>query len=373
MKADLFIKTLSESAGVSLFTGVPDSLLGPFCDCLRAEDAPVSHLTAPNEGSAVAIACGHHLATDRLACVYMQNSGIGNAVNPILSLAHPDVYGIPLLLVVGWRGAPGQKDEPQHAAQGRLTVRLLESLELTVHAFGPQTTLDELKAWLADSRKLFAQGRSVALVVEKGAIEPSGPSAPHNPYELPREEAIGTVLEAAAPDDLFVSTTGKISRELFELRKARGEENRDFLTVGSMGHSSMIALAVALRTPRRVWCLDGDGAFLMHMGGAALIGRLGPKNLVHVALDNAAHDSVGGMPTAAPGADIAAIATASGYGRAFSVTDREGLAKALSLALASDGPTMIAAKVALGSRPDLGRPTLTPRQNKENFMKLIKP
>jgi phosphonopyruvate decarboxylase len=374
MRADIFVKLLAEE-GVSFFTGVPDSHLGAFCDYLLAEygtDAS-RHVIAPNEGSAVALACGHHLATGGLACVYMQNSGIGNAVNPLLSLAHPDVYGIPLLLLVGWRGAPGVKDEPQHAAQGRLTVAQLEGMELSVFLLQTETTAEDLRAMLAAGRNLWAEGRSVALVAAKGALEPCVTPERANPYALKREEAIRRVVETADADDLFVATTGKISRELFEIRRARGEDGRDFLTVGSMGHCSMIALSVALRSRRRVWCLDGDGAFLMHMGAAALIGSLRPKNLVHVVLDNAAHESVGGAPTAAPDANIGAIARACGYPQVFTAAGAEELAESLLAAREAAGPVLLAVRVALGARPDLGRPTNSPPENKAAFMKCLGP
>jgi phosphonopyruvate decarboxylase len=374
MKTDIFIKILSEIAGIKFFTGVPDSLLGPLCDYLEGPypGQALAHLRAPNEGSAVALASGHYLATKEVPCVYLQNSGLGNAVNPILSLTHPDLYQIPILFLIGWRGEPGLKDEPQHAAQGRLTIKLLESLELAVFSFGPQTSSDDLKDLLRKSLKLFDQGGSVALVVKKGSFEAASKTAYANPYLLPRAEVIESLIKAARPEDLFLSSTGKISRELFELRQALGQENRDFLTIGSMGHCSALALGVALATKKRVWCLDGDGAFLMHMGAAALIGELKAKNFIHVVLDNSAHDSVGGMPSAAPGAEIGSIALACGYRQSFSVTDRQALAQALELSLGSDGPTMIAVKVALGSRPNLGRPSQTPLQIKENFMKFIK-
>ena len=307
-----FTQTL-QSLGISFFAGVPDSLLKSLCAYLKVNVAPADNITAANEGGAMALAAGHFLATGKPACVYMQNSGIGNAVNPLLSLLDSDVYSIPALLVIGWRGMPGVHDEPQHVKQGRVTTDLLDAMEM------PYTVLADNEA---DARQQIEMaisfikdtGRQMALIVRKGTFEPySLPAA--EPSALPcREEAIRTIISSMPRDTAFVGTTGMISRELFELRVSTGTSHEsDFLTVGSMGHASQIALAIALAQPRRhIACLDGDGAFIMHTGGAAIIGSLAPRNLLHFVLNNGAHDSVGGQDTVGFRIDIPAIARACG-------------------------------------------------------------
>lgn len=367
-----FTQTL-QSLGITFFAGVPDSLLKSLCAYLKVNVAPADNITAANEGGAMALAAGHFLATGKPACVYMQNSGIGNAVNPLLSLLDSDVYSIPALLVIGWRGMPGVHDEPQHVKQGRVTTDLLDAMEM------PYTVLADNEA---DARQQIEMaisfikdtGRQMALIVRKGTFEPySLPAA--EPSALPcREEAIRTIISSMPRDTAFVGTTGMISRELFELRVSTGTSHEsDFLTVGSMGHASQIALAIALAQPRRhIACLDGDGAFIMHTGGAAIIGSLAPRNLLHFVLNNGAHDSVGGQDTVGFRIDIPAIARACGYAQAACVKTLDNLQTQIAAMLASDaGPNLLEVKVRKGARPDLGRPTTTPIQNRDTFMRFL--
>lgn len=368
-----FTQTL-QSLGISFFAGVPDSLLKSLCAYLKVNVAPADNITAANEGGAMALAAGHFLATGKPACVYMQNSGIGNAVNPLLSLLDSDVYSIPALLVIGWRGMPGVHDEPQHVKQGRVTTDLLDAMKM------PYTVLADNEA---DARQQIEMaisfikdtGRQMALIVRKGTFEPySLPAA--EPSALPcREEAIRTIISSMPRDTAFVGTTGMISRELFELRVSTGTSHEsDFLTVGSMGHASQIALAIALAQPRRhIACLDGDGAFIMHTGGAAIIGSLAPRNLLHFVLNNGAHDSVGGQDTVGFRIDIPAIARACGYAQAACVKTLDNLQTQIAAMLASDaGPNLLEVKVRKGARPDLGRPTTTPIQNRDTFMRFLR-
>lgn len=367
-----FTQTL-QSLGISFFAGVPDSLLKSLCAYLKVNVAPADNITAANEGGAMALAAGHFLATGKPACVYMQNSGIGNAVNPLLSLLDSDVYSIPALLVIGWRGMPGVHDEPQHIKQGRVTTDLLDAMEM------PYTVLADNEA---DARQQIEMaisfikdtGRQMALIVRKGTFDPySLPAA--EPSALPcREEAIRTIISSMPRDTAFVGTTGMISRELFELRVSTGTSHEsDFLTVGSMGHASQIALAIALAQPRRhVACLDGDGAFIMHTGGATIIGSLAPRNLLHFVLNNGAHDSVGGQDTVGFRIDIPAIARACGYAQAACIDTLDNLQTQIAAMLASDaGPNLLEVKVRKGARPDLGRPTTTPIQNRDTFMSFL--
>lgn len=353
--------------GIGFFTGVPDSLLKSFCAYVDDHGGSVGHVIAANEGNAVAMALGFHLATGRYAAVYMQNSGLGNAVNPLTSLADPEVYRVPMLLIVGWRGEPGVHDEPQHVKQGRISREQLDLLEI------PHWILDadsDVASLLDEAlARMTTSGAPVALLVRKDAFaDYKGGRKPENRAKLGREEALRQLL-ALAGDDLVVSTTGKTSREVFELRAQSGDAQRDFLTVGGMGHTSSIALGVALGNPeRRVVCLDGDGSALMHLGAMAIIGDLKPKNMIHVLLNNAAHESVGGQPTVAGRMDFEAIARACGYRDYLRADDAAGVAEAWAKLRAQPGPALLEIDISVGSRADLGRPTSTPEENKLAFM-----
>ena len=355
------------------FAGVPDSQLKALCSWLYDRyGVSDRHVIAANEGNAAALAAGYHLATGKVPVVYLQNSGLGNIVNPVASLLNEKVYGIPCLFIVGWRGEPGIHDEPQHIFQGEITLSLLENLSIPAYVIDKATTPEQVNAKLDEYRALFAQRKQAAFVVRKGALEYKGTTAYGNSHPMTREEAIGRILSASG-DDPVVSTTGKASREVYELREGRGQgHGHDFLTVGSMGHSSSIALGIALqKKDRRVWCLDGDGGLLMHLGAMALIGANKPANLVHIVLNNEAHESVGGMPTVAGRLDLPAIARACGYPSAVSVDSPEGLDRALETAKAAHQLSFIEVKCALGARDDLGRPTTTPAENKAAFMSAL--
>lgn len=368
------VGTFTEILGAEFYAGVPDSLLRPLCDYLM--DAfgtdPRRHMIAANEGNAAALAAGYHLATGKVPVVYLQNSGEGNLVNPAASLLHRQVYGIPVIFVVGWRGEPGVRDEPQHVFQGEVTLKLLEDLGIPAFVIGPETGDEEVREAMAGFRPLLAEGRDAAFVIRKGGLTYGKKRTYRNGYGLRREEAIRQIARAAGGDPV-VSTTGKASRELFEIREAlKQDHSRDFLTVGSMGHASSIALGVALHRPEeRVWCLDGDGALLMHMGAMAAIGQGRPRNLIHIVLNNAAHESVGGLPTAAGGLDIPAIARACGYPCALTAETAGALDEALREAKARQDLCLIEVKCAIGARPDLGRPTTSPQENKRAFMERL--
>lgn len=357
--------------GFEFFAGVPDSQLKALCSFLmdRYGLDPAHHVIAANEGNAAALAAGYHLATGKTPVVYLQNSGLGNLVNPVASLLNEKVYGIPCLFLVGWRGEPGVHDEPQHVFQGEITLSLLDDLDIPAFVIDKTTAQEQVEGKLAEYLALFAQGKQAAFVVRKGALEYSGKTVYRNAHPMSREEAIGCILGASGEDPV-VSTTGKASREVYELREARGQgHEHDFLTVGSMGHSSSIALGIALqKADRRVWCLDGDGAALMHLGAMAVIGAKGPANLIHVVLNNEAHESVGGMPTVAGRVDLCAIARACGYPDVFCVDSPSGLDRALQAAKAAHRLTFLEVKCALGARADLGRPAAAPQQNKAAFM-----
>lgn len=367
MKIEDFISVL----GADFFTGVPDSLLRPFCDYVYTKYGLDSkhHVVAANEGNAAALAAGYHLATGKIPVVYLQNSGEGNIINPLASLLSKDVYGIPVIFVIGWRGEPGVHDEPQHVHQGKVTLSLLETMSVPYIVIDSDKTSEELRKEMQNFRSVLTEGGQLALVVRKEALENSQKVKYKNDNLLTREKIIRQLLKYTG-EDKIVSTTGKASRELFELREERGEgHERDFLTVGSMGHSSSIALGFALHNSnKKIWGIDGDGAVLMHMGAIAVIGNVHPQNFVHVVINNAAHESVGGMPTVAGNIDFPKIAKACGYDDAFSVKTEQELDAALNKIIKQKGLLFLEVKSAIGARKDLGRPTTTPQENKVSFM-----
>lgn len=377
MDTPQFLAALREK-GVSFFTGVPDSVLKSLSSLLLQECAPHEHIIAANEGNCVGLAMGHYLATGKPAVVYMQNSGLGNTVNPVTSLADPDVYGIPMLFIIGWRGRPGFKDEPQHVKQGRITPAMLETLEMPYVIANEES---EPKALVEDIwERMLTFGGPAAIVLPKGvlsSIKFKTDAAPvcSTPDTTPllREAALNALLDLADPQDCFVATTGKTGRELFELRVQRGEVQRDFLTVGGMGHTASIALGVALAQPqRRVICLDGDGSLIMHMGAMAIAGTQAPQNLVHILLNNECHESVGGQPTVGGKLDFGGIAKACSYAAHYKVHSLEEIQGAWAQIMTHNGLVLLEISLWKGSRDDLGRPTATPTQNKAQFMEFLR-
>jgi len=359
-----------QEQGVTFFTGVPDSLLKDFCAYVTHHMSPGEHIITANEGASVGLATGHYLATGTPALVYMQNSGFGNALNPLLSLADPEVYRIPMVLLVGWRGEPGSGDEPQHVKQGRIMQSLLNSLEIPYAILGPDVS--EPAAVVAAACQSALSGETPYVVlVRKGTFEPydfQGRSEPDLP--LTREGALGHVVDSLDGPHVIVSTTGKTSRELFEYRVARDAgHGRDFLTVGGMGHASQIALGVALRRPGfQVYCLDGDGAVLMHMGSLAVNAAEAPANYKHIVLNNGSHDSVGGQPTVGFHMDLPAVALACGYRSAARARTAEEVLRGVAHLAESRGPSLLEIQVVKGARQNLGRPGTTPVQNRDALM-----
>ncbi len=372
IRPEFFIEKLREN-GIDCFAGVPDSLLKNICAYITDHFDAEHNIIAANEGAAVGIAAGHYLATGQPACVYMQNSGEGNIINPLASLTDPEVYNIPVLLLIGWRGRPGVHDEPQHVKQGKVTTGLLNTMGINFDVLSKEE--DKAEKQIAKAVAVIKNKDVYALVIEKDTFEDYKlQNVEKNDLMMSREEAIQTVAAALGEKDCIVSTTGMISRELFEYRAAMNQgHERDFLTVGSMGHASQIALGIAMAKPdRKVWCFDGDGAAIMHMGSMAIVASKAPKNYVHVVFNNGAHDSVGGQPTVGLKIDLPAVAKAVGYKNAFSVETKEYLTELLSKVKNQDGPVLLEVKVKKGNRKDLGRPTTTPIQNKEALMAFLK-
>ena len=352
--------------GIEFFSGVPDSLLKSFC--AYAGKNAKKHIIAQNEGGAVALGAGYHLATGKIPLIYMQNSGIGNAINPLLSLCDELVYALPCLLLIGWRGEPGIKDEPQHIRQGEVTCELLNSSRIHYEILDPDCYKEQLnKAF----KYMITKSAPFALVARKGTFsEFKAENSTFFSTALSREKAIEICIKELK-NSVFISTTGMASRELFELRESLNQSHTsDFLCVGNMGHASSIALSIANEKKNsHIVCIDGDGATLMHMGAMAIIGSQKPKNLLHIVLNNAAHDSVGAQPTCANKIDLCAIAKACGYDKAICANDEISLQNALNGI--KNELTFLEIKVKIGARSDLGRPTTTPAQNKKNFMEFL--
>lgn len=367
-----FIEKLREN-GIDCFAGVPDSLLKNVCAYITDHCDAQHNIIAANEGGALGFAAGHYLATGQPACVYMQNSGEGNIINPLASLTDPEVYNIPVLLLIGWRGRPGVHDEPQHVKQGKITTGLLNTMGINFDVLSKEE--DKAAKQIFKAIEALKRKDVYALVIEKDTFEDYKlQNVELNDLTMSREDAIKAVAAAIGPRDCIVSTTGMISRELFEYRAAMNQgHERDFLTVGSMGHASQIALGIALeKKDRKVWCFDGDGATIMHMGGMAIVAGKKPVNYIHVVFNNGAHDSVGGQPTVGLKINLTAIAQAVGYTGTFSVDNREQLESVLGKLDGKKGPILIEVKVKKGNRKDLGRPTTTPIENKEALMTFLK-
>ncbi len=370
-----FVESI-ERSDIRFVTGVPDSLLKDVCACITNRFPPARHIIATDEGSAVGLAIGSYLATCRPPLVYLQNSGLGNAINPVTSLADPLVYGVPMVFMIGWRGevlANGSQlhDEPQHVKQGRTTIPQLEILDIPYRIVDSSTTtIEPIFSELVEIA--LSRPGPVALVVRKQTFAPCAlTNTEHEEKQLTREEAIATVI-AALPDEVpIVSTTGMASRELYELREASGSgHQRDFLTVGGMGLAGQIAAGIAITRPDRyVVCLDGDGAVLMHMGGLAISSTC--SNLLHVLINNGAHDSVGGQPTKGAVIDFTQIATACGYGRVSRAIASDEIITKVKSMLGSGSSSFLEIKCKKGARADLGRPGRTPAQNKIDFMQFL--
>ncbi len=373
IRPQFFIESLTYH-GINFFAGVPDSLLKNICAYITDNLPKEQNIIAANEGGAMGIAAGYHLATGKIPCVYMQNSGEGNIINPLASLTDKEVYNIPVLLLIGWRGRPGVHDEPQHVKQGKVTTGLLNTMGINYTILNKEEDKAEKQIALAVDY-MQRTNECYALVIEKDTFDAYNlVNSVDNGYPTSRELAIETAVKCLQPEAVVISTTGMISRELFEIRDRRGEgHERDFLTVGSMGHASQIALGIALQQSNRpVYCFDGDGASIMHMGNMAITAQMQPKNYIHIVFNNGAHDSVGGQPTVGLQIDLCAIAKAAGYKDAIVVENTEELEEAIKGFQQMEGPLLIEARVRKGNRKDLGRPTTTPIQNKEALMKFFK-
>jgi phosphonopyruvate decarboxylase len=361
---------------IDFFTGVPDSLLKSFCAYVTDYSKNNNHIIAANEGGAISLGVGYHIATNKIPFIYMQNSGLGNAINPLLSIADKDVYSIPMLMMIGWRGEPNIIDEPQHKKQGRVTIDMLRAMEIPYAILSANNTSDEvnmiIKEAASDARK---NSSPYALVVKSGSFETYKlKSKSNNYFLLNREQSLKIIVDKLNKDDIIVATTGVTSRELFEYREelGQGHEN-DFLTVGGMGHANQIALGIALNKPtNQIFCFDGDGAILMHMGSLAINASLKCNNLIHIVFNNGAHDSVGGQPTVGHQISLISTAKSLGYEKVLIAKNENEIITAISLLKKYDGISLLEIQVNKGFRENLGRPSTSPIENKQDLMRKLK-
>lgn len=362
-----------KNIGIEVIAGVPDSTLKQFCDGVQRYPGGFRHYVTANEGAAVGVAVGTYLASGKATCIYMQNSGIGNIVNPLVSLANEKVYGIPMFFIVGWRGEPGTKDEPQHVFQGEITCKCFDVLEVPYVVIDENTDLLKMQDILKRAEAVMAQNKQFAIIVKKGTFEAEKKIVWDNGYSLNREEVLGKLLEGISSEDCIVSTTGKISRELYEQsNRIRGDHDSLFMTVGGMGHASMIAFGIAEQRPdKKVFCIDGDGAALMHMGAMPFLAAQAPENFIHIIINNQAHESVGAMPTGCQGVELSSIAKAAGYLYAERVTTMEDVGRMIKDLKSRKGPAVYEIMVSLQSRSDLVRPSETAKENRDIFMKKL--
>ena len=371
IRPEFFIESLKDQ-GLDFYTGVPDSLLKNMCAYIQDNLDEHHNIITANEGAAIGLTAGYHLATGKVGVVYMQNSGEGNIINPLASLTDPEVYNIPVLLLIGWRGKPGVHDEPQHIKQGKVTTELLKTMGVNYDVLCKDE--DKAQKQIEKAVKVVKKGDVYALIIEKDTFATyTLQKIEENDLTLSREESICIVATTLGEKDVIVSTTGMISRELFEYRARENQgHERDFLIVGSMGHTSQIALGIALeKADRRVWCFDGDGSSIMHMGSMAIVASKAPWNYIHVIFNNGAHDSVGGQPTVGLKINFPAVAKAVGYPVTYSVDNKEDLSVILNSIQDLKGPILLEVKVKKGNRKDLGRPTTSPIQNKEALMAFL--
>jgi len=367
-----FLEILQKN-GIEFFTGVPDSVLKHFCSCLL-DTVPVDkHIINANEGLAVGLAAGYHLATGKVPCVYMQNAGLGNAINPLLSLADPTVYGIPMLLLVGWRGEPGLSDEPQHIKQGRIQQNILDTLEIPYEIISAsENNIQYQINIIVENIRRHLQ--PCVLLVRRNTFKDYKNIVKHsNKYTNTRRKVIELILNKIGDDAIVVTTTGKISREVYECRVRMGMSHKsDFLNVGAMGHCSQIALGIALQYPdKKVYVIDGDGSVLMHMGTLAIIGTQKPKNLTHIMLNNGSHESVGAQPTVGFYVSINDIASKCGYNYSTVCEEIGSVDEAILFSISKDGPAFIDIRLNVTKKGSLSRPTILFDDLKYDFMKYL--
>ena len=375
IKPKIFFEHLKKK-GVDFFTGVPDSLLKDLCFYISDYSKTNNHIIAANEGSALSISIGYHLSTNKVPAIYLQNSGLGNLINPLLSLADKDVYSIPMLLIIGWRGKPGVKDEPQHKKTGRVMLDMLKAMKIPYKIINKLNKPEKIKDIITNSINQTRKSNSpVALIVEKETFDKYNlKNINESSYPLVREKAIELIMSHVGDKDVIISTTGFASRELYEYRKNNNQDHsRDFLTVGGMGHANQIALGIALQKKKQsVYCFDGDGSMIMHMGSLTTNGALKCNNLKHIVFNNGSHESVGGQPTTAHKFNMKNIAKSMGYDCVLTAKNEKQLKEAILKVKKYKGTSFLEVMISNGTRSDLGRPKSTPLENKKSLMNFLK-
>ena len=360
--------------GVEFYTGVPDSTIKDFCFFLDSNLPKSKHIIAANEGNSIGIATGYHLSTGKIPLVYMQNSGFGNAINPITSLADKSVFSIPMLIMLGWRGEPETNDAIQHQKDGQIQISLIESLGI------PYTILsnnsNNLEDQIDNSVKLAEEQSSpFFLLVRRNSFEKSRHKLAYPKIEsdMSREYAISEIIKSIENDAAIISTTGKISRELYESRLKQGDDNhKDFRVIGSMGHASSISLGMSISNEKRkVYCIDGDGSIIMHMGALSVIGKYGSSNFRHILLNNFSHDSVGGQASSSDVIDFSILSRSLSYKSYYKIAKKSDFNDIFTEFISSPGPSFLEIVVTQGSRSDLSRPNISPIDNKKSFMEFF--
>lgn len=360
--------------GVNFATGVPDSLLGQLGAALDNPHSGIKHVTAVNEGSAVGLGIGSYLATGRLPLVYMQNSGLGNALNPLVSLAGSSTFNVPLLLLIGWRGEVGPEgaqieDEPQHILQGRITPALLELMEIPFFILDSKSSIYEVVA--SACKAALQRSLPVAIVVRKGSFQSSAFLRSKNAGNISRRRSIEVICDSIPTQTPIIATTGMISRELFDVRRLSGQNPPDLLCVGGMGHAVSVASGFASMSSQRILLLDGDGSAQMHLG--ALLTASSIPNLIHVVLNNGGHASVGGQSTSSPDLDFSLLTPYLGYKNSFRANNEVELRDSVAMILARDTSSFLEIRCAMQTTPELGRPEDPPSINASLFSQNVTP
>jgi phosphonopyruvate decarboxylase len=351
-----------EKNNLNFFSGVPDSVLKNFTNLLINKS---SHVLATNEGSAVSIGIGYHLSFNKLPCIYMQNSGLANAINPLISIAHKGVYSIPMMMLIGWRGSPGIKDEPQHLIKGKITKNLLKLLGIKYEIIESEKDFNKIKKLINFSKKKKVP---VACLFKKGVLKKvnyhkkfSERSTIKN--KILRSEVIREILKSIQNNTKIISTTGYTSRELYQIRKNEGyHKGKDFYMIGGMGHSSSVALGAAFKKNKKILCLDGDGSMLMHLGSLHTVGLMNKNNFKHILLNNQSHESVGGQEISFKRVKMEKLIKGLGYSKYIQLKDKKDLKNKIQSVLKYKGSIFLEVLIEKGAIKNLGRP--------KNFIKI---
>lgn len=355
-----FLKFLKKK-NINFFTGVPDSVLKDFTENLPKK----RNYIMANEGLSVSLGIGYYLKTKKVPLIYFQNSGLGNAINPLVSVAHKNVYSIPMVLLIGWRGAPDIKDEPQHIQQGKSTISILKNIGIKSVILKKDLNLSKLGTAIDLAKRRL---EPIAILVKKNLFSKSSKKIfVKNSYSLQRSEVIKFILNQISYKNIIFSSTGYISRELnHHIKIKKDKKIRAFFNVGGMGHTSSLALGYSINSRDKIICLDGDGALMMHMGCMANIGTFSKKNFLHILFNNGTHESVGGQTTNSFNINFKKFSQSVNYKSYYSIKNKKDLKKKLPKLFKKDGPSLCEIFIQNKSIKNLGRP-----KNFNNLKKLF--